>query len=648
MDVPEYLDFDLELAPHGQDYVARVLSSPRGEAEAIVHFPFDADRLENVILKLGRTRSGVRRIGSPQQQLARDFGAALYDAVFTDEVGTCFRRSLDEADRQRKGLRVRLRLADAPNLANVPWEYLYSTGLRRFLVLSTQTPVVRYLDLPSDVPTLSVTAPLKVLLVVCAPTDLAMLDTAREVDNLRDAVRELTDRGLVEIHPLPIPTLGALRQALRREEYHVLHFVGHGAFDESADDGVLAFENDAGMSHRVFGGDLGTLLHDHRTLRLAVLNACEGARGSPQDPFAGVAQSLVVQGLPAVVAMQFEITDAAAIVFSHEFYTALSDGYPVDAALADGRKAVFGSDNDVEWGTPVLYLRARDARIFDVTPPPATTGSAPTAPEPAPDPAAEAAPTTTGSALTALEPIAATTEPAAAVPRTMTEPVSGISSSEASTVPLTTPRAPQGPRRSRPVLLGVASLALVAVVALVLFVVLRSNPDSPGGTTEPTATPTPPTTSPTTPPTTSPTTPAVGPWGSVQDLADAWKAQIPATPRGTGDAGQTCKSVPAQSNYSTAKILCNFPSGQVVTALRYASEHDRGLRLAELSAEAGARTTSWQAGSDSGRLVTNTTSDGDPSRWWTSEQHPAYAMFVRWPHHSAQQLADWWTERAPF
>ena len=108
------------------------------------------------------------------------------------------------------------------------------------------------------------------------------------------------------------------------------------------------------------------MLHDHRSLRLAVLNSCEGARGGRTDPFSGTAQSLIQQGIPAVVAMQFEITDDAAITFAHELYEAVADGYPLDAAIAEARKAIRGQPNPVEWATPVLYLRAPDGRIFDI------------------------------------------------------------------------------------------------------------------------------------------------------------------------------------------------------------------------------------------------------------------------------------------
>jgi hypothetical protein len=99
-----------------------------------------------------------------------------------------------------------------------------------------------------------------------------------------------------------------------------------------------------------------------------VLNACEGARSDdPSDPFAGMAQSLIRQGLPAVVAMQFEITDDAAIIFAQELYGAIADGYPLEAALAGARGAIRDDGNLTEWGTPVLYSRAPDGHLFDVT-----------------------------------------------------------------------------------------------------------------------------------------------------------------------------------------------------------------------------------------------------------------------------------------
>jgi hypothetical protein len=279
---------------------------------------------------------------------------------------SCLRSSLNESYRKGAGLRLRLRLAAAPELGDLPWEFLYDPTLNQFIVLSVETPLVRYLDLPEDIEPLPVNPPLQVLVMISSPMDYMPLDVEREWDKLNEALGDLQAHGLVSLTRLENATLASLQRQLRRSRYHIFHFIGHGGFDSQAQDGVLLTEDENGRGRPVSGYDLGTLLHDHRTLRLAVLNACEGARSSRSDPFAGVAQSLVQKGLPAVIAMQFEITDPAAITLAHEFYGAIADGYPVDAALAEARKAVFAQDNDVEWATPVLYLRVSGAAIFKI------------------------------------------------------------------------------------------------------------------------------------------------------------------------------------------------------------------------------------------------------------------------------------------
>ncbi|MEZ4682976.1 MAG: CHAT domain-containing protein [Caldilineaceae bacterium] len=147
---------------------------------------------------------------------------------------------------------------------------------------------------------------------------------------------------------------------------HIFHFVGHGGFDSRSQEGVLLFEDEFGHSHPVSGLYLGTLLHDHPALRLVLLNACEGARAGVDDPFSGVAQQMLRQGIPAAIAMQFEITDEATADLAGSFYTALTDGYPVDAALAEARKSIFLHGNDIEWGTPVLYMRTPNGQLFTV------------------------------------------------------------------------------------------------------------------------------------------------------------------------------------------------------------------------------------------------------------------------------------------
>ena len=366
----KYLDFDLLIERvRKRVYRARVLASPAGQAMGELRLPFSDLELENFILKISRTRRGVRRLDSPEMQAARLFGGKLFDSVFAGELLACLRRSLDEAEGQGGGLRLRLRLNDAPELVNLPWEFLYHTALNRFLSLSAGTPIVRYLELPERIRSLAVSPPLRVLVMIASPSDYPALDADREWANLQTALGDLERRGLVALEQTETASLLALQYQLRRGDYHIFHFIGHGGFDEQAQDGSLLLEEARGRSRPVSGQHLGTILHDQRALRLAVLNACEGARTGRSDPFAGVAQSAVQQGLPAVIAMQFEVTDAAAITFAREFYTAVAEGFPVDAAMAEARKAIYALGNDVEWGTPVLYLRAPDGQIFDLASP---------------------------------------------------------------------------------------------------------------------------------------------------------------------------------------------------------------------------------------------------------------------------------------
>jgi len=393
-----YLDFDLLIERSGKGYRARVLSSPSGEASREFLLPFTREQLEIFVLRaigLG-SRRRVRRIESPEMREIKGFGRELFEAVFDDEVNTCLRRSLDEADRRRAGLRIRLRLDDtdgepAVKLFDVPWEFMYDPGGIGFLCLSRASPLVRYPDLPRPIQPLAVAPPLRLLVMISSPRDAPRLDVEHEGAKLEQALQTPIENGLITIDRLENPTLEQLQRRLRTSEYHVFHFIGHGGYDERSEEGVLLLENDEGRGDPVSAQFLRTLFQNHRSLRLAVLNACEGARTDPTDPFAGVAQSLVQGGVSAVIAMQFEISDEAAITLSSEFYSALADGYPVDAALAEARTAVYTRVNTVEWAVPVLYLRSPDGSIFDVaTPPPAERPHPPAPPEKEEAPAAPA------------------------------------------------------------------------------------------------------------------------------------------------------------------------------------------------------------------------------------------------------------------
>jgi hypothetical protein len=363
--VQKLLDFDVVIESHDEGYLTRVIASPAGEAQAGFAFPFTDKDLKILILEvvgsIGRQRRNVRRIESQDRQLLEDFGNQLFQAVFSGSVADCLGRSRMAAANRDAGLRIRLRLPGT--LANIPWEYLYDAE-HGFLGLDPETALVRYIELPAPVRPFPVSPPLRILAMISAPSDVPPLETEEEWAKLNDTLGDLAGRGLVKVDRLENGTLRALQRPLRLNDYHVLHFIGHGRYDENAQDGALALEDADGKTRLVTGRDLGMMIRQHRSLRLVVLNACEGGRNAPDDPFGGVAQALVRQGIPAVIAMQFEISDPAALAFSQSFYQAVADRLPVDVATVEARRAMFAEGNEIEWATPVLYLRSTDGRVF--------------------------------------------------------------------------------------------------------------------------------------------------------------------------------------------------------------------------------------------------------------------------------------------
>lgn len=371
----DYLDFDLYFSRTSNGYRVRATNSQGAQAAADFELPFTDLEIDNLMLRVGRPRRGARRIESPEIQAAKIFGGKLFDAVFPGEVLGLWRSTLNAAPHGR--VRLRLRLMDVPELLDLPWEFLHDNARNQFVALLTRTPVVRFLDLPTPIQPLQVEPPLRVLVVISDASDYEPLDVEREWANIYNATKKLQLQGLMTLTRLEQATLLEMHRTLRQTEYHVLHFIGHGAFDQREQDGVLIFKNDQGRGQRISSQTLGLVLANFDSLRLVILNACEGARTSRTDPFAGVAPGLIQQDKPAVIAMQFEVSDRAAMTFADEFYSALAGGFAVDEALTHARAAILTDGNDLEWGTPVLYMRAKDGVIFGVTDAPSVSLSQP-------------------------------------------------------------------------------------------------------------------------------------------------------------------------------------------------------------------------------------------------------------------------------
>jgi hypothetical protein len=104
--------------------------------------------------------------------VARELGGKLFEAVFCGEIFACLKGSMDVVAQQKKtGLRLRLRLQDVPELADLPWEFLYNPSKDLFLAQSARTPIVRYIEMAEIIPPLNVDLSLKVLVMISSPVE---------------------------------------------------------------------------------------------------------------------------------------------------------------------------------------------------------------------------------------------------------------------------------------------------------------------------------------------------------------------------------------------------------------------------------------------------------------------------------------------
>lgn len=263
------------------------------------------------------------------------------------------------------GVRIRLRIADNnPEIAAIPWEFLYTELLDSFLASSETTPVVRFVESRRPPRPPEARLPLNLLVVIPSAPDL---DLDGEKRRIREALEGIT--------PPVTPTFlentvtrERLSDALQNESIDFLHFVGHG--DVVNGRGCLRLNQSELEPDWIDDQALGELVKNRRALKLVVLNSCLGAAASSSAAFTGVAPQMVLAGVPAVVAMQFPITDQEALAFVHAFYHALFQGAgrgSVDAAITAARSALnrdFRGTRAI--GLPVLFMRYNEGVLFQV------------------------------------------------------------------------------------------------------------------------------------------------------------------------------------------------------------------------------------------------------------------------------------------
>jgi len=135
--------------------------------------------------------------------------------------------------------------------------------------------------------------------------------------------------------------------------YHIVHFDGHGAYQDEAVGpvgghmlrgpiGRLVFEDDEGKDDPKDAEQLSALLREFK-IPAVVLNACQsGAVGKQLE--AAVATRLLQEGVSSVVAMAYSVYAVAAAEFTAAFYERLFEGKSVTDAVGAGRRRLFARD----------------------------------------------------------------------------------------------------------------------------------------------------------------------------------------------------------------------------------------------------------------------------------------------------------------
>ncbi len=298
------------------------------------------------------------------ETLLRAAGAALFDWLISGPLEVHLRIAWDRAERGRRGLRLRLSI-DPPEAGAWPWEILRDPVRDHVFATAIATPLVRYLDRTDQFGGLADQAaglPLDLLLVLPSAPEL---DLVRERQLIEEATASL--KGELRITVLEgMVTRGALADALLAGAYDIVHFSGHGAFGDGR--GYVLLNHPDGTPDWVDGQALAQLALSYRSIKLVVLNACSTGQTDSGRAFQGLAPQLVRRGIPAVVAMQYPLTDQAALTFAREFYRNLCVGEnagQVDQAITYARNMLtILYPGERSFVAPVLFTHAPDGVIY--------------------------------------------------------------------------------------------------------------------------------------------------------------------------------------------------------------------------------------------------------------------------------------------
>ncbi|HSH05347.1 MAG TPA: CHAT domain-containing protein [Anaerolineae bacterium] len=315
------------------------------------------------------------RLGALEGTKVTHFGERLFKVLFDEalwgHVQTVYEQAQGEECLLRMELDIDVKVTGVAPLAALPWEFmcLPADFNRGSMWLGTNPHIVlsrrqAHADQAKPI-RLEPGEKLRIGLVVSQPAGLGKV-VSDEVEQILDKLK--ADHGdRFEILEIDRQATPVSIDGLLKKKPHILHFIGHARLTE--DGGQIALVDDLlGGAHWVSANQFRALFNQHLP-GIVFLQACEGGAGIG---FSSLASRVIQQNVPVVIAMQYEVSNSSASRFALAVYRGLAEGEPVDKAVQVGRRQlelVVGTERR-DFGTPVLYMRVADGRLFDFSPPP--------------------------------------------------------------------------------------------------------------------------------------------------------------------------------------------------------------------------------------------------------------------------------------
>lgn len=356
-----------------QDYrdVLWVLTSEEGDEEECVLRSFSdeaalfettdagqndmAFKIDVPLRKLVGTRDYKTRWTQDRVDMeeAIEAGQKLYKALPHELV-----QIFDDADADPRPLRVKI-YSPQPRLSDLPWEWL-SDETRQPIALRPNVRLMRCVPLRFEIPPLTVSLPVKVLVVLTNPKDESLLNANKEL--------ELVTQSLVapnyDLRICPEPSVDVLKEELHSFLPHVVHYIGHSGISNG--EGNIILHDHDNRTYWMSASFLSRTLPS--TVRLVCLSTCVTAMNYQILGLSHFADTAGELNLPTAVANRYPLGEESAAVFWRGFYDVLvREKGNVNEALHEARTEVYRADNhSADWASFSLVLRDRTGQALNI------------------------------------------------------------------------------------------------------------------------------------------------------------------------------------------------------------------------------------------------------------------------------------------